>query len=255
MRKVSQEKIKVLLDGQGGDELLAGYERYYPLFFLELLRQGHWWKALQEFRFASKRSRLSLKKLAQYFLYFGFLPIRQWFVSRRSHVLQKSVVDRATARLGSYVPVKKRLLEYQVNEIEFWQLPHLLRYEDRNSMAFSIEARVPYLDHELVELGLSFSAEEKIRKGFSKYPLRLVTEKVLPKSIAWRTNKIGFEAPTQWWIPKHFAQMALEISSSNVLKRYLENRVSLKGVDIDLLWRLYSVAVWEKLFLKGSLER
>ena len=79
-------------------------------------------------------------------------------------------------------------------------LPRLLRWDDRNSMAFSIEGRYPYLDHELIELCLSFAPETLYSQGWTKYPLSLGLKDHLPKKILRRRSKFGFEVPQDRWL-------------------------------------------------------
>ena len=79
-------------------------------------------------------------------------------------------------------------------------LPRLLKWDDRNSMAFSVEGRYPFLDHELIELCLSFSFETLYSRGWTKWPLRLGLQGVLPDAVARRRTKVGFEVPQDKWL-------------------------------------------------------
>ena len=79
-------------------------------------------------------------------------------------------------------------------------LEELLRYADRNAMAHGREVRLPFLGHQLVEFVFSLSANHKIRNGFTKYLLRQSMDKLLPQSIVWRTDKVGFEPPQKLWM-------------------------------------------------------
>src|SRR6185437_4774710 len=78
-------------------------------------------------------------------------------------------------------------------------LPELLRYEDRSSMAFSIESRVPFLDHPLVEFVLSLLTAYKIHAGWSKFVERRAGDDLVPSEIVWRRDKLGFATPQQTW--------------------------------------------------------
>ena len=79
-------------------------------------------------------------------------------------------------------------------------LPRLLKWDDRNSMAFSVESRYPFLDHELIELCLSFAPQTLYRRGWTKYPLRLGLTNYLPREIRYRRSKFGFETPQNAWL-------------------------------------------------------
>ena len=87
--------------------------------------------------------------------------------------------------------------EYQIRTMF---LPRLLKWEDRNSMAFSVEGRYPFLDHELIELCLSFAPQTLYKRGWTKYPLRLGLKNELPPKVLWRRSKFGFEAPQDRWL-------------------------------------------------------
>ena len=91
------------------------------------------------------------------------------------------------------------IVEFQKIKLMKTQLPHLLRYEDRNSMAHSIESRLPVVDYRLVEEALSLPLRSKIDGGWPKTLLRKCAERHLPKEVSWRKNKFGFETPAHEW--------------------------------------------------------
>jgi asparagine synthase (glutamine-hydrolysing) len=102
-----------------------------------------------------------------------------------SAMLQRALVSRGQAR--------------RINDIRMLHLPRLLKWDDRNSMSFSIEGRYPFLDHKLIELCLSFSPEILYHHGWTKWPLRLGL-KMLPKKVARRRTKFGFWVPQNVWL-------------------------------------------------------
>jgi len=87
----------------------------------------------------------------------------------------------------------------RLHEIRGMFLPRLLKWDDRNSMAFSVESRYPFLDHELIELCLSFAPKTLYRRGWTKYPLRLGLNNHMPLKIRDRRSKFGFETPQDKW--------------------------------------------------------
>src|SRR5947207_6334191 len=126
-----------------------------------------------------------------------------------SHPTQQTVTDKANATLlTSDLPpladvshdewrLWPRVFDDWLTNVLYWELtrtrlPALLRYEDRLSMAFSIESRVPFLDHRLVELAFALPDRVKRRAGWSKYGLRRAVDGVLPRSVVWRRDKKGF---------------------------------------------------------------
>ena len=101
-------------------------------------------------------------------------------------------LTKGNTLIGSAADLRAR----QILDIKKFSVPSLCHYEDRNSMAHSIEARIPFIDYKLLELALSIPAEFKIKDGWSKYILRRCFGENAPKEIVWRKNKFGFEAPS-----------------------------------------------------------
>jgi asparagine synthase (glutamine-hydrolysing) len=111
-------------------------------------------------------------------------------------------------------------------------------------MAWSIEARLPFLDYQALETAVSIKVNYKIYDGWSKYILRKIGAKVLPAEIAWRKNKVGFEAPETFWnIDKDYASL---IFNSKILNRIFKD-VS-KAKNQKLRWKFLMIALWEKEF-------
>jgi len=154
------------------------------------------------------------------------------------------VILDSSAALGN-------LRDFQLNEIRSMALPSLLHFEDRNSMAFSIETRLPFLDYRLVELCLSLPLRSKIRDGWTKWTLRRAMSGILPESIAWRRDKIGFEAPAMHWLEKHDEAYRQTILSSELIRSVTHERrlkSALPGMSLLQRWRLSSVAMWSSQF-------
>ena len=136
-------------------------------------------------------------------------------------------------------------------EIKKTNLPLLLRYEDKNSMKHSIEARLPFLDYQTLEAALNINTEFKINNGWSKFIIRDILSKNLSHNTVWRKAKLGFNAPENTWVGKHGLEMNNEILNSTILQE-LSNigklKSALETMDVRLKWRLYNVAVWEKVY-------
>jgi asparagine synthase (glutamine-hydrolysing) len=245
--KAKELGCKVMLNGQGGDEVLLGYERYFSSFLYQIgLVQGmkQLWKQ-------SKNSGLKLHDPFVYFFYFTSYRIR------KSRLLRRSFLKDAIKRKFDFVEMKrsvesfKDIAKLQIHEISTVQLPHLLRYEDRNSMRHSIETRLPFLDYRMVEAGISFNPKLKIWNGWSKYILRLAIENLLPRNVVWRKNKLGFNAPERSWLTAHKVTMAEDVSKSELLKS-ITNFEDLQKRFLDLpykeQWLYYNIAVWERIY-------
>lgn len=248
MQAAHQAGLKVLLDGQGGDETLLGYERYFPSFFKEMALQGHWLTLFREFFLAMRNSGLSSAILFAYTFYFLSISLRKTLMVKRFGFLKSEFLQFPLKVMKEWFCGIENLRDLQISEISRFQLPHLLRYEDRNSMAHSIEARVPYVDHCCVERALLIEAREKIKDGYTKYPLRELASTILPTSIAWRKKKIGFEAPEQIWFQQHCGKMQQEVINSTILKKICAQIPNLRKTTFDIAWRLYNIAVWERIY-------
>jgi asparagine synthase (glutamine-hydrolysing) len=141
--------------------------------------------------------------------------------------------------------------EIQKLEVTSTNLPLLLRYEDKNSMHHSIEARLPFLDYRFAETVLSMSGDMKIRDGWTKWIVRRAMDGRMPDAITWRKNKMGFEAPEDLWLTKHKDEMHKVVLSSDLLKKFCDMDKLAKcysGLDKRSRWRLYSVALWATAF-------
>jgi asparagine synthase (glutamine-hydrolysing) len=243
MRMAKETGTTVLLDGQGGDETLLGYERYYPA----LIKSLPLVKKIAALKEISENSKLNLLQSVLYTMYFSNSSIRINQLKRKAAFYHKSFTSYV-----DYSPIIQLADSYnnieqlQKLEIETTQLSHLLKYEDKNSMAHGIETRLPFLDYRCVETALSINIQHKINKGWTKYCLRKMADKKLPDSIIWRKNKIGFEAPTNVWL-KNNEHIALQLKKSAILNKILKN-VRVEQLDNKQKWKLFNIALWENVF-------
>ena len=245
MKKAKEEGCIVMLDGQGGDETLLGYERYY-IPYLNSIKNPI--KRISEFRKLSKNSKLSLKQLLSYYLYFGIPKLREYYlIKRNNYILDKNKIYFNKRLVSEFTKSSKDLFSLQEKELLELQLEKLLKFEDRNSMAHSIEARVPFLDYRLVECALAIPAKFKIKDGWSKYILRKCYGEDAPKEIVWRKNKFGFEAPSKKWMSdKSF--FLKTINDSEFLKQVIKKDSALDNLEENTLWKLFNIAKWAEKF-------
>jgi asparagine synthase (glutamine-hydrolysing) len=252
MREARRAGIPVLLDGQGGDETLLGYDRYFADFLLQSLKDG---QSAQAFRVLTGLRRNGRKgafgAMLRNLLYFHAPGLRRW-ATRDQVSLFRPEFDPLIRKAGGSVRTYGGLFGMQKEEIERTNLPVLLRYEDKNSMAHSIETRLPFLDYRLVEFATSASTAIKLHDGWGKYLLRKSMEDRMPSDIVWRKHKFGFEAPESKWMRLHATDIQSTIQSSRLLVEI--SRKGALGADgvgrlnQGMLWRLYSVALWAKEF-------
>jgi asparagine synthase (glutamine-hydrolysing) len=231
-----QHGVTVLLDGQGADEVLGGYSKYYPWYWRELYRQN---KPLlrNELQQVAEAGHGNLwgwqHKLAARLPHFAetFLVRQRGRQQRRHADLTNGFVD--VYGVSNYdmphVPTLNGALYYNafLNGLE-----ELLRYADRNSMAHGREVRLPFLFHELVAFVFSLPARYKIRDGYTKWVLRKSMEQTLPAAIVWRKDKVGFEPPQQLWMQdKRLVDYIREAQSVLVKKGVLKPGVLDKKIQ------------------------
>ena len=205
-KRISTSAVKVILDGQGADELLAGYHSLLNIYLNYLFAQGKGISYLSEgFHIAH------LYDQPLYSMYYDTLN----FIKNRLNTIihrikeyvpgiQNHLCDEVEHRLRILHSYPTSFEQYLTDMVMKTNLPELLRYEDRNSMAFSIESRVPFLDTDLAGFALALPAEYKIQRGVTKYILREALKGIIPEEIRMRVDKLGFPAPERAWLKKGF---------------------------------------------------
>jgi asparagine synthase (glutamine-hydrolysing) len=237
----------VMLNGQGGDETLLGYERYFSST-LSLFRP---FQFLQQLYNQFKNSRLSLKDTILYFFYFRNKKLRIDRLKKKSLLKSEFKKDKYFQYIKKSAESFGNTEKLQLFEISVLQLPHLLRYEDRNSMRHSIETRLPFLDYRLVEMAVSLPTKIKIKNGWTKFILRKAIENKLPENIVWRKNKFGFEAPDKIWLTNYADQMLAEIKSSKILNHFCaidDLTLGYSKLSLKDKWMYFNIARWEKIY-------
>lgn len=247
MQTARANGVIVLLDGQGGDETLLGYRRYYAAWLLEYLRRDGIRGFCSGFADAVKAG-TSIGWLTIYLLGVSSAGIREAFYRWQYRFLKKPQLPQALRRFARHT---RDALAMQILEITESNLPMLLRFEDKNSMRFGVETRLPFLDYRFVEFALGLPLRVKLHRGWTKWPLREAMRDELPTTIRWRKDKIGFAAPDQLWLTRHSPVMYAKVMDSRLLTRYV-NMKALKGrfhrLDLGMRWRLYCVALWGEHF-------
>lgn len=249
MQAAQEQGIKVLLDGQGGDETLLGYERYYPAWLMSRWQQSGIWGFLKAFFDAGKvNNNTPAARLAMYFLGIKFSKIRHAAYSMRYGFLNNKRLPEALVQFSQCTHDASAM---QILEISTSNLPMLLRFEDKNSMRFAVETRLPFLDYRLVEYALGLSVQTKLHQGWSKWPLRMAMNDMLPQDIAWRKNKLGFNAPDVIWLEKHAPEMRKTVLNSDFIAAYVtlwKLKNCYDQLDRMMRWRLYCLAHWASFY-------
>ena len=243
--EAARNKLIVMLDGQGADEILAGYESFYEGYFKELLatRPMAFFPAFG--RYAIKHKKYPFGKLFEKFIPVQKQPI--WFQTTFLNKVQP------------YRRNKKNTVRGMSEDyLEHFGLHSLLKFEDRNSMAFSVESRVPFLDYRVVEAALTMPTFMKIKTGIRKFVLREAFRNILPHAIYARYDKLGFPTPQERWSKENSEKVtSMLFESIKGLPDIFEQGVFLNASSllkqgdknfVFLAWRIILFARWVKLF-------
>lgn len=248
------EDVKVVLDGQGADELLGGYHSYFRYSLLARARaiwnRKHPGELFNYLSSASKIKNRTGKKsegLARH-LYLTRSPTRFYspnIQDTQLHYMQEFADD----------DLNTVLLEHM-----FTNITNLLHYEDRNSMRFSIESRLPFLDYRLIEFAFSLPHQYKIRGSTTKWLLHSVAKDILPTQVLNRKDKMGYSTPAhQWFLQdtnlQFFKQYLHQdnpvlVNLSPFMRDYLLSSfktLTQNGggtADINALWRFFTANMW-----------
>jgi asparagine synthase (glutamine-hydrolysing) len=250
MKLAAENGVTVLLDGQGADEMLAGYPNFWPTYFSQLyktdkkkfkneidafkMNHGHEpiilnrdfkWKSkgLSSYKYMGNQMRKIKPSASGFFM--GIHP---------DLVNDFKKEDNPIFKTNS---LKEHLAFY----LQKRGLNELLRYADRNSMAHSIEVRLPFLNHDLVEFCISLPENMLLNGGWSKYILRKSMENILPTEITWRKDKIGFEPPqAEWMNNKYFIDYKTEAIN------YLKKEKIIKTENPILTWNYISLFAFKE---------
>jgi asparagine synthase (glutamine-hydrolysing) len=258
MRAARQAHIPVLLDGQGGDEIFCGYRKFYVFYLWQLwksarlraLGEGVWWALRTGGRNWSWRHARR---------YIGKSRRRKNSLVTRT--CSKDFIERSKEFPYESIGPGENLQQRQKDDLTRFSLPTLLHCEDRNSMAHSIESRVPMLDHDLATFAVNCRPELKLRNGATKWILREALKGTLTDKVRLRMTKLGFEAPQRDWILNDASgtvrslQSEAELRLGRILSPYQvqsEFQKFLEGQPTALtdmeVFRVMNLELWSRIF-------
>ena len=263
--QLASRDVKVVLDGQGGDEIFAGYTNYTPQYLYGLLGSAparvpselagigrlQGWRQARD----AARSAVAMRLRGP----------------RKPRVAEAPDATLLAPELRPLADVSHaewrlwpRVFDGWLTNVLYWELvrnrlPALLRYEDRLSMAFSIESRVPFLDHRLVELAFALPDTDKMRNGWSKFALRRALVGLLPPSVVWRRDKMGFPTPVGHWLRDRRGTPAVDLLCDparrtrhlfppSAIEPLVARHVDGRADHAWQLWRALSTELWWDAF-------
>lgn len=276
MKLAKENGIKVLLDGQGADELLAGYHGYFGTYYIDLTKRLHILKLFTELYFYRRLHSqfppvifaVIVRAILPDFLVEIIKKIPAVLNASKQVAIGNSWIEKGFEKQykQEYKFTDKfnsRLKNQLYSLFTCSSLQALLHYEDRNSMAFSIEARVPFLDYRLVEYIFSLPSGQKLRSGMTKVVLRNAMKGILPEMVRKRVDKMGFVTPEDIWFRTILKNRITEVIGSkefrdlgyfNVseVKKEFESHCRGERNISFTIWRWVNLFLWWNMFIGRS---
>ena len=266
-KEASKHNLKVMLDGQGADEYLAGYHTFFGVYLFECFKKLDFFRFFKELKsiFSIHGSSNGLNSL---FWFGNCILYNLPFVTERLRIKIKAIGSNTEFKWlkisggniveemykNSFISIKN----YSNYLLNYITIPTLLHYEDRNSMAFSIESRVPFLDYKLVEFVYSLPSKFKIKEARTKYVFIKAMNDMLPNEIANRKDKVGFATPQILWVLENEDFFRKEIENScdllntiidkDEVMKLFNSSIKAKKPSFNRLWNIICLAHWVKVF-------
>lgn len=259
-KEAGLENVKVLLEGQGVDEILAGYNYYLPAYYRDALFSGQWSILRQYFKGGSGSF---WTKLTNFWDLINISERRSQDLTKETNrvILRRDFADRFQDRRGDVFPnpFSSHLLNNQYRDIKHTKLPRTLRFNDHISMHLSKELRVPYLDKRLVEFCFFLPARLKINQGQRKFVLKKAMADYLPEAVS-SSSKTTFGAFQTDWFRQYFKESTYQLINSDsfasrpyfdyqAVRRTVDNFFQGQGDNSFFLWQLINLELWLRAFI------
>ncbi len=274
--KLASENLKVVLGGQGGDEIFGGYTRYLIAYFEQCIKgaidgtlnNGNYvvtYESIIPNLSALKNYKPLLKEFWREGL-FEDLDKRYFRLINRSLTFSDEIKWDELGYYSSYETFRKIFYQNNIKRESYFDnmtnfdfktlLPALLQIEDRVSMAHGLESRVPFLNHKIVEFAAKIPADIKFKNGTLKRTLIKSMKKELPDEILNRKNKMGFPVPLNEWLNNGLRSFAYDIFDTQKSRQraYFNSEEILSGLSSEpkfgrKIWGLLSLELWHKQFI------
>lgn len=255
--------VLVTLDGQGADEQLAGYLPYLGIYWSNLaIYDPRLYREIWQARTINGGLKAGLRQLLVGKAKSTGLSstVNNMLLKRHSGMATAIFGENATRMVAQSMECRPELINIgcqTLNERLAFDtqnsLAVLLRYAYRNSMAFGVESRAPYLDYRLAEYLAALPADYKIHNGWTKYIARSAFNGKLPDEITWRSDKMGFPMPEKNWLTGPLREWATEILRNAVILPQLGVKKNFvydydKFANDFTLWRLLNIELWGQVF-------
>ena len=263
--------VKVVLDGQGADELFAGYIQYYAHYIADLINRNTLMarcKAIRMLTIVKKEwpdiigavstdTIVKLVGLENSFLFQNKKKIESLRTKRSTQIFTDNFLKMVNDNYQKKdVELSSRLNTRLCNDVINKSIPALLHNEDGNSMAFSIESRVPFLDYRIVEFAMALDGKYKIKNQWTKWIIRKACKEYLPAKVVKRKNKMGFPAPFCRWLrdgksKDEIRQVIFDFSKRNIVPKETIEKIYAEHEEgrvdhSDILFRFYSMELWTR---------
>jgi asparagine synthase (glutamine-hydrolysing) len=265
MQLTRKNNVTVLLDGQGSDEILGGYIHTFYRYYADLFSQFKWGKLINEYpsylTHVDKGSIIA--KILKTKLSYLFSEKTLYRNEARFAFNPLSIKYSGNINIDEIRNLKNssRVSNFLYNQLMATSIQTLLHFEDRNSMAHSIESRVPFLDYRFVEFAFSLPTAYKLHKNFGKYIHREALKTIVPTEIMERKDKLGFLAPGEYhWMRNEMKNFYVEMLKSpsfknrdifdhklinNQYKAYLYGN----NAHAKSLWMVMALELWYRKFV------
>lgn len=262
-KMVKGENIPVILNGHGGDELLAGYWDHYQYYFYELSKNGD--KDTYEYEVGKwyenhKRDMGEIERTSKYID--GMLSGAVSEMSRfpdYADCFTEEIQSKYKRNIVLENPAHSLVDRRLYSDLFYEAIPASLRAEDRNTMSQSLESRSPFLDYRLAEYAFKLPTKFKIRDGVGKWLLRESMKGILPEKVRTRKDKAGFIAPADEWFRTINKQQILDLINSEGLReigifntdrimQVFQEHVNKEKNHYMFIWQLINIHFWYKRF-------